>query len=167
LVERSSCLPRAHLVGQWKRVTGDEQVIKTMLGTAFDPRWEAVVEPLDGGVVPDSPEADALTLKSGEVREFADHGEKVTMQTESATRALLVLSDTFYPGWTVTVDGVQRPIFRTNYMFRGVVLEPGTHRVEFSYWPTHLSLGIGICAVALAACGGLAWVAIRRARAVS
>jgi len=154
VVTRPNSLPRARLVGNWRFATGDPALLQAIVSAGFDPRREAILEPLDDGTTHEAPVATAEG-SPGEVRAFEDHQERVTMEVTAKRPALLVLGDIWYPGWTVKVDGVTRPIFQTNYLFRGVFIEPGTHRVEFSYWPTHLTLGLWMSGLAVLACVAL------------
>jgi len=73
------------------------------------------------------------------IRERA-HG-KWTIETESDRTALLVVAETYYPGWSATIDGVDTPIERTNALFRGIVVPAGTHTVKLSYRPPWLGMG--------------------------
>jgi hypothetical protein len=68
--------------------------------------------------------------------------ERVEIHTTNAQRALLVLSDSAYPGWLATVDGTPAPIYTTNYLFRGVMLPPGAHTVIFHYQPRSWRIGL-------------------------
>ena len=52
---------------------------------------------------------------------------------------LLVLHDTYYPGWIAEVDGKSAPILRADILFRAVELPPGTHRVTFRFAPFSLA----------------------------
>lgn len=69
-------------------------------------------------------------------REF----DRVHMQVESPSGAILTLADAYYPGWLVFVDGVERPLLRTYTTLRGVALESGRHLVEFVYAPWTFNL---------------------------
>ena len=155
MIERPNCLPRAILVSRWRWIAEDGAVLRTLVSDGFDPRREAILEPLPGEQTPPSGTEEA---QGGEVRSFADHTDSVAVEVTTTGRSLLVVSDTWYPGWTATVDGAPRPIYRANYHFRGVFLEPGTHHVAFVYRPQRLALGAWICALAVAACGALAWM---------
>jgi hypothetical protein len=47
--------------------------------------------------------------------------------------AVLVLTETAYPGWNATVDTVERLLVSTPYQLLGVTLNPGSHDVRFSF----------------------------------
>ncbi len=62
---------------------------------------------------------------------------------------ILVLADLAYPGWSVKVDGNPADPLKVS-IFRAVALPPGKHLVTWSYYPTHLNLGLAAaCAVLL------------------
>ena len=66
------------------------------------------------------------------------------IQTESSTPAILLLTDSFYPGWKATIDDKPSEILRANYTFRALVVPQGNHKVIFSYKPGGFNLGAGI-----------------------
>jgi hypothetical protein len=76
--------------------------------------------------------------------------------------ALLVLNDSDYPGWKVYVDGRRSHWITTNYLFRGVLLEPGRHLVRFAYEPASFAAGAAISGGGLICLAG--FVAWRRRR---
>ncbi len=53
----------------------------------------------------------------------------------------LVISDTWYPGWRLWVDGSPVPLYRANYLFRAVRLLEGRHEVVLAYQPASFYLG--------------------------
>ena len=76
----------------------------------------------------------------------------VALRATLASPGLLVLADTWYPGWSVRVDGRPAPLLRADHAFRAVALPAGEHRVEFHYQPTWLVPGV---ALGLLGAGGL------------
>ena len=87
----------------------------------------------------------------------SDRNTAVILHARTAAAAFLVLSDTYYPGWRVTVDGRPAQLYRTNYLLRGVVVPPGEHTVRFSFLP--ISFYAGVC---VSACALLAMLLVRR-----
>ena len=63
----------------------------------------------------------------------------VDVKTEK--RGYLVLSDTYYPGWRARDNGKTTKIYRANRVMRAVILDKGTHRVEFDFSPLSFRIG--------------------------
>jgi hypothetical protein len=80
------------------------------------------------------------------------------IRVDAPTRQLLVLAESFHPGWRADVDGAQRRVLRVDGDFIGVVVEPGVHVVTLSFAPRSLAVG---------AATSLAGVAIVLAAAVA
>jgi uncharacterized membrane protein YfhO len=91
----------------------------------------------------------------------------VDVATHTSTPGLLVLNETWYPGWQATVDGQPAPVWRVDYVLRGVVVPAGDHRVQFVFRPLSVYGGLAVSLATLGACViALAWsVVARRARA--
>src|SRR6185503_16437566 len=68
------------------------------------------------------------------------------IQAELATPGLLIISDIYYPGWNVYVDGAPQPLYAANLMMRGVYLPAGIHQVEFVYEPLSFKVGLVVSA---------------------
>jgi uncharacterized membrane protein YfhO len=77
---------------------------------------------------------------------------RVVLQATLSLPGWVVLADTFYPGWTATVDGIPTPIHPTDLLFRGVFVTPGRHRIVFRYQPRSVSRGLALSITALAVC---------------
>lgn len=73
----------------------------------------------------------------------------VVVETKSENPAILVLSDTSYPGWEATIDGIETDMLRANYVLRAVVLPRGEHIVKFEFRPKRFYVGAGITGVAV------------------
>ena len=59
----------------------------------------------------------------------------------------LVLSEIYYPGWKVKVDGDANAIERAYGLLRSVNLEEGEHEVIFSFRPITVYIGLGLAAI--------------------
>ncbi len=64
-----------------------------------------------------------------------DDIHQVLVRSDSPSDGILVLRDSWYPGWTAFVDAKKVPILRVNGCFRGVIVPAGEHKIRFSYRP--------------------------------
>jgi hypothetical protein len=92
----------------------------------------AVVEGMGNpipAVIPEIPSG------KGNVAFEQDDTDEVLVRTECPMEGLLVLRDSWYPGWMAFVDGKRIPISRINGCFRGVIVPAGEHKIRFLYRP--------------------------------
>jgi hypothetical protein len=75
---------------------------------------------------------------------------RVTVEAEAEQEAVLVLTDAYFPGWKATIDGQPAEIFPAYYAFRGILLPPGKHSVEYIYHPASFVWGLRITLATLA-----------------
>lgn len=60
---------------------------------------------------------------------------KVQLKVSNTRKGVLVLADSFYPGWRAFVDGKTATIYPANIMFRGLIIDKGEHEITFIYQP--------------------------------
>jgi hypothetical protein len=122
-------LPRTWVVAGQRSVPGGDAALAAISDPGFDARRTAVVErPVDGL-------QEGAAAPAGTSRIAAYDGERVELAARADRRALVVLSDVWYPGWRATVDGREAPIERVDYLLRGVAVDPGAHRIVLEYRP--------------------------------
>ncbi|MCL4368656.1 MAG: YfhO family protein [Actinobacteria bacterium] len=134
-------LPRA-LLTAGAEVLPREQILARLKSAEFDPKRVALLE-----------EGDALagSGSAGEVRDIRRPSvNQVIVDVNATAPGYLVLAEVWYPGWRVYVDGVERPLRRTDYIFRSVRVEPGQHEVRFAFQPRFWPLGLWISLATLA-----------------
>jgi hypothetical protein len=69
------------------------------------------------------------------VRITAYEPNKLTYNVNSGKGGIIVFSEIYYPGWIATVDGVEQPLGRVNYVLRALQVKPGKHEVVLSFFP--------------------------------
>lgn len=75
----------------------------------------------------------------------------ITIKAEMACKGLLVHNQTSYPGWKALVDGRPAAIEEADGALQSVVVEAGTHRVDFRYRPLTVYWGGLLTAAGLGA----------------
>ena len=71
------------------------------------------------------------------------------IEIEADGPGLLVVADPWFPGWTAEVDGRATEVIRADYLFRGIPLATGHHRVTMAFRPVSVMAGR---AISVAAC---------------
>lgn len=87
--------------------------------------------------------------------------ERVVIRAASAAPTYLVLTDTWFPGWRVWVDGEERRLWRANHAFRAAWLGPGEHEVVFEYRPGSVRAGLAVSVLGASVVAGLLVTAAR------
>jgi hypothetical protein len=174
LYENPTALPRAFLVPTVVTMDAAEESLQRMARGDWSPERMAIleVEPVDvdagfgsaaaslakrlGPPAPPSEPVVPITYDQSTRRSVAKPGtvtlttlapETVILDVDAKETAFLVLTDLYYPGWQATVDGAPTTVFRADYLFRGVEVPAGKHRVEFAYRSRSFRLGLAITIV--------------------
>jgi hypothetical protein len=79
--------------------------------------------------------------------------------------SLVVVTEMLARGWHATVDGAPEALFRANFLFRGLLVGEGKHRVRLWYWPAEWTSALALFAAGCLVWGG-AWAATRLRRAI-
>ena len=80
---------------------------------------------------------------------------KIIIEVKAEDDGLLVLTDVYYPGWEVSVNGQPAKIYRADGLVRGVFVNRGEHSVVFTYFPQGFFWGLVVCFASLAVVLGL------------
>ena len=164
LYRNDRCLPRLQFVPGWKAVRSHEEVLAAMSASTFDPRQMVFIETEPPELFRSQLSSSAISQDAAakvEVEEYTPR--RVRGRVHCSVAGVVLLADTFYPGWYATVDGAPTPIYRADYVMRAVFVTAGDHEIEFRYAPLSFRLGATISSVTLAgvALMGL-WLGMRR-----
>jgi len=151
IYENPNTLPRAYLVHHTETVPAD-QLLERVIDPDFDFYHSALLTtPLPAEQSEQLATSPIRSRGEVEITDYSLH--KVDLEVTIEQPGILVLTDTHYPGWKVSVNGSQQNMLEVNSVFRGVFLPAGTHDVSFQFHPTTFILGLGIAifSIALAA----------------
>lgn len=142
IYENKEFLPRAYIVPTAK-VLPEASIVPYMTSDQFDPKSVVILEK------DINPASQPVKNPKYNVQTIMSNDNKIELKITSNSSGILVLTDTYYPGWLAKIDGNTVEILRANYAFRAVVISPGDHDIVFEYKPKSFYAGIVVTALAL------------------
>jgi len=141
IYENKNVFPRTYLVSRYKVVKEKQKIIDTMFSKDLDLAKEIILE-----------EDPNIRLKEGKktARIINFTPNEVLIKTNSESDSILLLTDSFYPGWKAFMDNVETKIFRADYTFRAINVPKGEHNIIFVYDPMSFRLGIYLAIIGVA-----------------
>jgi hypothetical protein len=140
-------LPDEDAARSWARTAGASP------GHAFEIGLQdtVVLEPDEHGAYPPPLAAQA---SAGEYATITDQSDpdRLVIGAHLDGPGLVMIADTYYPGWRAWVDGVPTPIHPADLLFRAVFVPAGTHVVELRYRPFPFTVGVVLFLASSAAC---------------
>jgi len=141
IYKNKGALPRAYVVYNSETISG-EAALRRLASPYFNPRASVI---LDKDIGFGRRHRSGLT--KAVIKKFLP--ERIELTAVLPQKGVLVLTDFFYPGWEVYVDGAQKKILRANTIMRGVVLKKGPHSVVFVYRPRPFWRGLRLSLLTL------------------
>lgn len=148
LYESKSSLPRAFFADSFKVLKDEQAVAERFKSKEFDPLKEVILreEPI-------LKSQQSIVNGRWPKKEFVEitkySPNEVIIKARLNSQKFLVLSDSYYPGWNVYVNGEKRKIYAANYILRALPLEPGSHSVKFLFEPASFKLGLAVSGLTL------------------
>jgi hypothetical protein len=139
VLKNENSVPRAYVVGDWE--VEREGVFEKLSDNDF-PITEKVIVDKDVGFA-----------KNGKVDYLIKHLRQTNSIREMLVRTdkdgIMFLSESWYPGWEVYVNGNKQETLRANYAFKAVAIPAGEHEVQFIYRPLSFTIGKWVTLVCL------------------
>jgi hypothetical protein len=153
-LENLSALPRFRIVHDVIPVEGERQAVETLRHLLYDsaPEWArlSVIEGIsrDEALLARAEPDPSRNFES--VRRLAEPDpQTIVLETNLAWPGFVLVADTFYPGWTATVDDVPTAIHPANLLFRAVAVRAGKHTIVMKYGSSWLRIGGGLTLIGL------------------
>ena len=116
--------------------------------TLFDPRRIAWLNRADlASIAPKL--SHQPPAKSESVQVSYPNPQRAVLDVTLESTGLVVLSDVYYPGWQLTIDGEPAPIIRVNILMRRALVTAGRHRLVYSFAPGSFHAGFVVSIVGL------------------
>ena len=102
-----------------------------------------------------------MTRPSETVKVTYPNPQRAVLEAKLESPGLVILSDVYYPGWELTIDGKPAPIYQVNALMRGAAVGSGSHRLVFTFVPLSFRVGCLVSIFGLAALLFLALACVR------
>jgi uncharacterized membrane protein YfhO len=119
---------------------------------AVDPRLRVFVP--EKTELPELTDSPAGATESVEVVHY--EADEIRLQAELAAPGIVVVSETYAPGWKAYVDGEETTLYLADGVIRGVAAPEGSHEIVLRYEPLSLRLGFGLSIATFLAVAALA-----------
>lgn len=139
IFENNKTLPRAFFVDRVIKTQGPIEELAKMIDPAFDPKLTAISSDFEF----------QNQNNQAEVQVESYRDQSIKLRTTSEKDAPLVLSNVYYPGWNVFIDGQKAQLLKVNYMFQSVLVPKGAHKVEFKFQPQSFYNGLYLSAAGI------------------
>jgi hypothetical protein len=138
--ENPKMLPRVFFVDTAIVMTGKSDVFRIINSRSFNPAQQAILEREPQGQPGHS---DSTAIMPIEIR-----SQEMSYRVFTRTPALFVFSEIYYPDWKAYIDGIEIPVYKTNYILRSVVVPGGDHTILMKYESKVYSEGyaVSLCA---------------------
>ncbi len=155
-VRRNTNLGNAWFISDYKIVEDADQEMELL--DDFDPSTEALVDKRFQIYLEDT----RFQEDSNASIELVDYApNRLEYEYSTATTQIAVFSEIYYPkGWEVSINGLEVPHFRVNYILRGLVVPEGEGTILFEFKPDSYFIGakvalIGSILIVLMAAGAV------------
>lgn len=137
ILESSTALPRIFLVNDYAIATSPKEQTSIIMQPLFNPKTTALLE--------ESPQFTAsMNQNIGTAVLQSYEPNKIIIQTQNSIPSILIITDTYYPGWTATIDKTRTSIKRVNYAYRAIFVPEGEHAITMRFDPPSLRIGIWV-----------------------
>ena len=141
--ENLNVLPRARIVSDYIRSANLDESEKLLNSDDFDFN-KSIIE---------NDFSKKLEKANGQATIVKDDQEKLYIDAKSDKDGILLLADTYYPGWKAYVDGQETKIYPANVNQRAIEFPKGEHKVEFVYDPESFKIGKTISLISFSVWG--------------
>jgi N-acetylglucosaminyldiphosphoundecaprenol N-acetyl-beta-D-mannosaminyltransferase len=172
LYQNKTCMPRVSFITNWQKNSSHKANLVRLrqgsmmqearmngletTGEIINPRETVLLEE-DAPVLPMSIPAPTDPKPASTVQIQKYSAQNIIARVQTTAPGIVLLSDTWYPGWKVRVDGKPAPLLRADYVLKGAYVSAGEHTVQFYFAPASFRIGatISIATILLALIWGL------------
>jgi uncharacterized membrane protein YfhO len=139
----SNYLPRAFMVYDYEVIRDSNKVLSRMKERKEDFNKMVFLESEPMGM----PKSNGYVKNSVDILKYS--AQHIDIKVFSEKKGIMILSDSYYPGWEASIDGQPVKIYPADYAFRAIAIPAGEHMVTFRFNPFSFNTGFAITLIFL------------------
>ncbi|MCC6142496.1 MAG: YfhO family protein [Candidatus Hydrogenedentes bacterium] len=159
IYENKLAYPKTFFAKTYRQVDDIDAIFAELSRADYDPRGTVLTDLAPAEAPPEpgtgDPGSAAITRRTT---------TEVVVEATANYPAVLVVTDSYFPGWHAYLDGDRVEMFPAYTIFRGVVLPAGKHTITMRYEPWTFRVGMAASIATLAIGGGIILVSMFRGR---
>lgn len=133
IYENTRYLPRIRFISNYQVVKDDNEALKVISSKSFNP---ATMVAIEGNLVKKT-----LKQSTSEINLIKDTDEELIIDVKNNKEGILVVADSFYPGWQALINGKQTKIYPANINQRAIFVNAGRHQVHLRFISRSFEIG--------------------------
>jgi hypothetical protein len=126
IYENKYFMPRAYFVDEVNLQPG-LNILNNIKTGSFNPKQTAFIEEGLNQQITKPDSTAGVRLTKGNIH-------RLEYEANASGNNFLVITEQYYPaGWKAYIDGNETEIYKTNYLFRGIVVPQGRHKIELIF----------------------------------
>ncbi len=141
LYKNNNSVPRIRLISDYQTYDNPQDFIKKLNQPNFDINKTVLLEkPINKQFKP---------IAQSDIKIIMDQNQVLKIQSNNDQDAILLVADSYYPGWKALIDNQETNIIVANINQRAIILPKGNHTIEFKYHPSSLYIGMIISLIGI------------------
>jgi len=128
-------VPRVLISARARVINSPVEILDFLKQSSYRPREEIIFEELPPELFLNGSDSPGNAV----IEEYSSR--EIIIRAKLTSPGILLLNDSYSPGWRAYVDGEESKIYRANYLMRAVCLESGSHTIRFLYQPSSFTIG--------------------------
>jgi hypothetical protein len=156
LYKVDNTFPRVMIVARSSVEKDPVKTLQRLASLDFDPNTEVILN--------EAVKSHSLARLQAQAKITSHKNSRVTIDATTNEAGILVLAESYYPGWKAYVDGNETTLLKANHFYRAVELSKGDHIVEFIYDPLSFRVGMIVSSATLVILGFVSAILCLRRR---
>lgn len=142
ILKNQLSLPRAFFVNNWEINENRASILEKLMQGDYSNGKKIILQNTFNQFSPDG-------AAKGDTSYKLDANGRIEIDANVSGNGFIFISNTYYPGWKLKVDGIDKKIYQADYAFMAIPVTRGNHILELYYEPESLKIGTVVSVLCL------------------